>query len=155
MTYVSGLPGSSKLGDGASPKENAQRTAWKAHAASTLGDLVVCVSLLHPRHELIFFQAYSFYSSTNYWKLIRPTLAKMMPIPQRYYVPNRIRELHKPRLEAVGLWSTESGVPSEQSKLGSSLLGKPLPTKDPREIAKDVFALEQVRSDRPSPFSHA
>ena len=48
MTYVSGLPGSSKLGGHASPKENAQRTAWKAHAASTLGDLVVGVSLLRP-----------------------------------------------------------------------------------------------------------
>jgi len=41
MTYVSGLPGSSKLDGHASAKEKAQRTAWKAHAASTLGDLVV------------------------------------------------------------------------------------------------------------------
>jgi len=48
MTYVSGLPGSSKLGGHASPKEEAQRTAWKAHAASTLGDLVVGVNLSHP-----------------------------------------------------------------------------------------------------------
>ena len=47
MTYVSGLPGSSNLGGHASPKEKAQRTAWKAHATSTLGDLVVGVSLLH------------------------------------------------------------------------------------------------------------
>ena len=145
MTYVSGLPGSSKLGGHASPKENAQRTAWKAHAASTLGDLVVGVKLLRPPTRFNALQAYSFYSSANYWKLIRPTLAKMMPIPQRYYVPNRIRELHKPRLEAVGLWPTESEVPSEQSKLGASLLGKPPPTKDPKEIARNVFALEQVR----------
>ena len=101
------------------------------------------------------FQAYSFYSSANYWKLIRPTLAKMMPIPQRYYVPNRIRELHKPRLEAVGLWPTESETPSEQSKLGASLLGKPPPRKDPKEIARNVFALEQVRFDHLPPLLHA
>ena len=48
MAYVSALPGSSKLNGHASAKENAQRTAWKAHAASTLGDLVVGVNLLHP-----------------------------------------------------------------------------------------------------------
>ena len=47
MTYVSGLPGSSKLDGHASAKEKAQRTAWKAHAASTLGDLVVGVNFLN------------------------------------------------------------------------------------------------------------
>jgi len=73
----------------------------------------------------------------------------MMPIPQRYYVPNRIRELHKPRLEFVGLWPTEPETPSEQSKLGASLLGKPPPKKDPKEIAKSAFALEQVRFGHP------
>jgi len=55
MTYVSGLPGSSKLDDHASAKEMAQRTAWKAHAASTLGDLVVGVNLLNPRTRLHFY----------------------------------------------------------------------------------------------------
>ena len=55
MTYVSGLPGSSKLDGHASPKEKAQRTAWKAHAASTLGDLVVGVSLFHPPARLNIF----------------------------------------------------------------------------------------------------
>jgi len=79
----------------------------------------------------------------------------MMPIPQRYYVPNRIRELYRPRLETVGLWATESEVPSEQSKLGASLLGKPPPTIDPKEIAKNIFALEQVRLGDPSPSLHA
>jgi sorting and assembly machinery component 37 len=68
-----------------------------------------------------------------------------MPIPQRYYVPNRIRELYKPRLEAVGLWPTETETLSGRSKFGASLLGKPPPKKDPKEIARNVFALEQVR----------
>lgn len=56
MTYVSGLPGSSKLGGHASAKELAQRTAWRAHAASTLGDLVVGVNLFHLRRDLILFR---------------------------------------------------------------------------------------------------
>ena len=102
VTYVSRLPGSSKLDGHASTKEKARRTAWRAHAASTLGDLVVSVNLLHSRTQLNLHSGVSFYSSTNYWKLIRPTLAKMMPVPQRYYVPNRVRELCKRRLETVG-----------------------------------------------------
>jgi sorting and assembly machinery component 37 len=28
----------------------------------------------------------------------------MLPVPQRYYVPRRIKETYRPRLEAVGLW---------------------------------------------------
>jgi sorting and assembly machinery component 37 len=28
----------------------------------------------------------------------------MLPVPQRYYVPRRIKEGYRPRLEAVGLW---------------------------------------------------
>ena len=54
MTYVSGLPGSSQLDRHASVKEKAQRTAWKAHAASVFGDLVVCVNLLYPWTQLNF-----------------------------------------------------------------------------------------------------
>ena len=51
MTYVSGLPGSSKLDGHASANEKAQRAAWNAHAASTLGDLVVGVNFLYPRTQ--------------------------------------------------------------------------------------------------------
>ena len=54
MTYVSGLPGSLQLDRHASAKEKAQRTAWKAHAASAFGDLVVCVNLLYLRTQLNF-----------------------------------------------------------------------------------------------------
>ena len=151
MTYVSGLPGSSKLDGHAFAEEKAQRTAWRAHAASTLGDLVVSVNLLHSGHNLISTQSYPFYSSAHYWKLIRPTLAKMMSVPQRYYVPNRTREFYKPRLKTVGHWPTEASTPSGQSKLGASLLCRPPPAKDPKEIAGNVFALEQVGFNHPSP----
>lgn len=72
----------------------------------------------------------------------------MMPIPQRYYVPNRIRELYKPRLDAVGLWLPETEA-SEQPKLGASLLGNPPRARDPKVVARNIFALEQVRLGRP------
>lgn len=75
----------------------------------------------------------------------------MMPIPQRYYVPDRIRELYRPRLEAVGLWPIEPEALSEQSKLGSSLWGMSPPAKNPKEIARNAFALEQVRFDHRFP----
>jgi hypothetical protein len=52
MTYVSGLPGASKLNGRPSAKEKAQCTAWKAHAASTLGDLVVGLNSLRRRTQL-------------------------------------------------------------------------------------------------------
>ena len=140
-----------KLDGHVSTKEKAQRTAWRAHVASTLDDLVVSVNLLHSGHNLIPTQAYSFYSPVNYWKLIRPTFAKMIPVPQRYHVPNRIRELYKPRLETAGPWPTEAETPSGQSKLGAPLLGKPPPATDPKKIARNVFALGEVGFNHPSP----
>ena len=146
MTYVSGLPGSSKLGGHASTKEKAQRTSWRAHAASILGDLIVSVNLLHSGHNLISIQAYSFYPSANHWKLIRSTVAKMMPVPQRCYVPNRIRELYKPRLETVGPWPTEAETPSKKSKLGASLLGTPPTNNRPKVNRKERF---RPRTSRP------
>ena len=52
MAYASGLQGSSKLDGHPSAKEKAQRTAWKSHAASTLGDLVVGLNQLRIRTQL-------------------------------------------------------------------------------------------------------
>lgn len=46
-----------------------------------------------------------FGADVNFWGLTQPTLASVMPVPQRYYVPARIRSVYRPRLEAGGLWS--------------------------------------------------
>lgn len=62
-----------------------------------------------------------------------------------------MRELYKPRLEAAGLWPTETEAPSEQSKLGVSVFGGSPPAKDPKEIARSIFALEEVHLDLPFP----
>jgi len=40
----------------------------------------------------------------NWWKTTRPALVSMLPVPQRYYVPGRIRDSNRLRLEAADLW---------------------------------------------------
>jgi len=73
-----------------SPSERATRTAWAAHVQYVLGDLL----------------AHSLYSlPDNYNNLVHPTIAQLYPVPQRYYVPSRLRALYAPRLDASGLWS--------------------------------------------------
>ena len=48
--------------------------------------------------------------SRNYWDFVLPTVAGMLPVPQRYYIPGRLRDTYKARLEAVGLWDiTDNG----------------------------------------------
>ncbi|KAF7294792.1 Tom37 domain-containing protein [Mycena indigotica] len=70
------------------PVEEAQKTAWCSHVEANLGTLV----------------AYTHYSSTNWDKFVGRALAKPFSLPQRYYVPARVKAIYKPRLEAAGLW---------------------------------------------------
>jgi sorting and assembly machinery component 37 len=70
----------------------------------------------------------------------------MLPIPQRYYVPGRIRESYKPRLEAAGLWNPpcwpERELAHDRSRFG---LKKPVKSEqDTKEKMKRAFAREQV-----------
>jgi sorting and assembly machinery component 37 len=62
------------------------------------------------------------YSPTNWAKLTHPNLAYALPVPQRYYVPGRVRTTHRPRLEAAGLWIQP---PIESRNLLSSSLSSP------------------------------
>ncbi|KAI1795895.1 hypothetical protein LXA43DRAFT_989964 [Ganoderma leucocontextum] len=67
----------------------AQFTARTAHLESSYGDLV--------NHML--------YSLQENWSGVTgPALVSMLPVPQRYYVPSRIRTSYKARLEAAELW---------------------------------------------------
>ncbi|PIL23981.1 hypothetical protein GSI_13732 [Ganoderma sinense ZZ0214-1] len=66
-----------------------QLTARVAHLESSYGDLV--------NHML--------YSLQENWSGVTgPALVSMLPVPQRYYVPLRIRTSNKARLEAAELW---------------------------------------------------
>ncbi|KAJ7940432.1 hypothetical protein B0H13DRAFT_1938065 [Mycena leptocephala] len=59
--------------------------------------------------------AYMLYSLPANWsKLTLPTLAYALPVPQRYYVPRRMRSMYLPRLEAAGLWKPEPIESKEQ-----------------------------------------
>lgn len=43
-------------------------------------------------------------------------LVTLLPIPQRYFLPRRIRESFRPRLEAVELWSPENVADEEEEE---------------------------------------
>ncbi|KIY43593.1 hypothetical protein FISHEDRAFT_53046, partial [Fistulina hepatica ATCC 64428] len=68
--------------------EKSQHTAWLAHVQLNLGDLV----------------SYALYGIQENWEQMHAAFAELLAVPFRYYIPGRIRDLHRPRLEAMGLW---------------------------------------------------
>ncbi|KAL6300141.1 hypothetical protein BKA93DRAFT_803087 [Sparassis latifolia] len=89
IKYVNHLEGARDLDESLDSLEKAQNTALLAHVQSEYGDLVA-----HMMYSL----------NANWWKTTRPALVSILPLPQRYYVPARLRNSHKPRLEFAGLW---------------------------------------------------
>jgi sorting and assembly machinery component 37 len=87
-----------------------------------------------------------FYSLNENWsRLTYPTLANMLPIPQRYYVPARMRESFRPRLEAVQLWNLP-GIEQEEEKphfWKREKLREPTESER-KEKFKSVFEREKV-----------
>jgi sorting and assembly machinery component 37 len=80
-----------------------------------------------PFHEIGFsilfspvrYKAHTLYSlDDNYLNVTLPAFASLLPVPQRYYVPGRIRESYRPRLEAAGLWRLAGE--EERQELGES-----------------------------------
>ncbi|KAF5330473.1 hypothetical protein D9619_005913 [Psilocybe cf. subviscida] len=101
------------------PRERSQRTAWFANAESHLGDLVY----------------HSLYSNQDNWtKLTAAALGTMYPVPQKYYVPRRIRDSYHLRLAAAGLWQPFVEDPEKSKESPFSKEAKP-PTKE--ELAKN------------------
>ncbi|KAG1827166.1 outer mitochondrial membrane transport complex protein-domain-containing protein [Suillus subaureus] len=112
--------------------QRAKRTAWCSHVEANIGDLV----------------AYSFYSlDDNFWKLTNPTMASMLPIPQRYYVPGRIREMHRPRLEAAGLWTQAASEAEKDS------FGKRQKKDDPKDEYARAFERDKVSTQAKTSFA--
>lgn len=95
---------------------------------------------------LILLQAHMFYSlDVNWYQLMLPMLADLLPLPQRYFVPARIRESHRSRLEAVELWNLP-GIEQEEGEK-SRWFGekpKPPPEGEPKEKFKRAFEREKV-----------
>ncbi|RDB21146.1 Metaxin-3 [Hypsizygus marmoreus] len=132
--YVDGLkyedlPTSPNLDASLDHTEKSQTVAWCAHVESNLGDLVY--------HTL-----YSHHG--NYAGLTHPTLVSMLPVPQRYYVPGRIRESYRPRLEAAGLWSLHT-VDDNEKKTFKDPKETKLRTKEQnKKIFLQAFGREKV-----------
>ncbi|GJJ12665.1 hypothetical protein Clacol_006909 [Clathrus columnatus] len=81
-------PINTSIDDSLSILDRSKKLAWRAYIEGQLGNLV----------------AHSLYVLEPNYTFIHKTLASMFPLPQRYYVPRRIRDSYKPRLEAAGLW---------------------------------------------------
>ena len=95
-------------------------------------------------------QAHMFYSlNANWFHLTLPTLANILPIPHRYYVPARIRESYRPRLEAVQLWNLP-GIGKEEDKphFWERVKVTEPTEEDRKEKFKRVFEREKVSCDR-------
>lgn len=129
LDHVSGLRDINALA-GLSPTERAQLVAWSAHAELNLGDLV----------SHVFFSV-----NTNWSKLTYPALANRLPIPQRYYMPGRIRELHQPRLTTTGLWNPSASA-TERKPLKEAIRPRPSQTASFARAFEREKALEKARS---------
>ena len=88
-----------------------------------------------------------FYSlPTNYNGLTHPALISSLSAPQRYYVPQRVRDLHRVRLEASGLWNLP-GEEIEDVETERKVFGQKEKKKDeePKKVFKGAFERERVR----------
>ncbi|CDO68301.1 hypothetical protein BN946_scf184799.g28 [Trametes cinnabarina] len=131
IAYVRRHPNARNLDAGLSPVETAQLTARIAHIDASYGDLV--------NHMLYSLQE-------NWADVTRPALISMLPVPQRYYVPARIRESHKARLEAVELWDVpevQEEEPEQQRRVVFGKRKKHRPDPDAHHFKK-TFNREQV-----------
>ncbi|KAL1947877.1 hypothetical protein VTO73DRAFT_13601 [Trametes versicolor] len=109
VAYVRKLRHARELDAGLSPAQAAQLTARIAHVESCYGDLV--------NHML--------YSLQDNWAgVTRPALVSMLPVPQRYYVPNRLRASHKTRLQAVELWDVPEDEEEEEEEQRRVVFGR-------------------------------
>ncbi|KAH9854213.1 Tom37 C-terminal domain-containing protein [Lenzites betulinus] len=97
VSYLQKLHHAHNLDAGLNSVHAAQLAEHIAHVQANYGDLV--------NHML--------YALKDNWaRVTKPALVSMLPVPQRYTVPARIRESHKVRLQEVDLWD----VPEESEE---------------------------------------
>ncbi|KAH9854212.1 hypothetical protein C2E23DRAFT_820005 [Lenzites betulinus] len=109
VSYVRKLHHARNLDADLNPVHAAQLTAHIAHVEASYGDLI--------NHML--------YSLNENWAgVTRPALVSMLPVPQRYYVPARIRNSHKARLQAVDLWDVPEEEEAEAEEERRVVFGK-------------------------------
>nr|GAT53318.1 predicted protein [Mycena chlorophos] len=134
VRYMEGLHPGNLVDAGLSTVEDAQRTAWAAHAEAQLGNLL----------------AYTVFSPVQNWELYGKTLGSVLAPPQRYFVAKRVRDSYRPRLEAAGLWFEEFGQSQvETDKQGSQLFKTPPRQWNWAGLWFEEFGQPQVETDKP------
>ncbi|KAH9952049.1 hypothetical protein B0H21DRAFT_715514 [Amylocystis lapponica] len=128
IKYVAHMPGARDVDGALSAVEKAQTAARVAHVQSDYGDLVTHMS--YCLHD-------------NWWKTTRPALVSVLPVPQRYYVPNRLRESHRERLEIAELWNVPGVEQEEQEERAAFGKRKKKKSSGPDKFKK-VFERERV-----------
>ncbi|KAH7340861.1 hypothetical protein B0J17DRAFT_653085 [Rhizoctonia solani] len=105
--------------------ESQRAVAWKAYITAELGEILA--------HQLFV---------EHYWTFTHRSLAQLMPYPQRLYVPNRLRKVYQPRLEAIGMWDAhfieepEAPKPTTKAPQQQGVL--------PAQVYKHAFARERL-----------
>ena len=95
-----------------------------------------CYAILFPIDSA---HAHLYYSvGVNWYQNVRPAISAVLPIPQRYYVPERLRNSYKPRLMAAGLWITSSEAENEGSRSAFQ--------KIPKRKAKESQAKQKAKT---------
>jgi len=111
--------------------QKAQISAHVAYVESSLGDLT----------DHVFYAL-----SANWSGKTRPALVSMLPVPQRYYLPERIRLSHQPRLEAAELWSVSAIEQEEKGEREKFSFRRPArKTKKMEEKAKAKTSFERTK----------
>ena len=73
-------------------------------------------------------------------------------MPQRYYLPDRLRETYRSRLEAAGLWSISSEEAEEEKR---EKRAKKVTSLAQDSVIQEAFGREKVhRSCRDSFYGH-
>ncbi|KAG8709986.1 hypothetical protein FRC08_017789 [Ceratobasidium sp. 394] len=110
---------------GLKSSQSQRATVWKAYAASQLGDLLA--------HQMFV---------EHYWTFTHRVLSNLMPLPQRLFVPGRLRKLHQPRLEAIGMWDAHF---IEEPEAPKPVVKTPeTPKAPPTQFYKHAFARERL-----------
>ncbi|KAG8748312.1 hypothetical protein FRC10_007703 [Ceratobasidium sp. 414] len=78
----------------------------------------------------------------HYWTFTHGVLTNLMPLPQRLFVPGRLRKLHQPRLEAIGMW--DAHFIEEPEPLKPVVKTPERPKAPPAQFYKHAFARERL-----------
>jgi len=104
------------LDEALSNEQKAKSVAWKAYVNTHISNLVVRSPLLLDIKTKTMQNHSLFVLEHNFTQVVHRDLVPLFPVPQRYYLPGRLRTALQPRLESAGLWV----ITNDSSTSGSS-----------------------------------